>query len=343
MSFQQVNPLCPVFGECGGCQFQDITYQDELLLKESRLRALFDDAGIRVNQFSPIVASPQEYHYRCRLDLKLLKIKSGAIFMGFTPVKGFQVVEVEACPIAMKPISDFLPELRRQACDKIPLKYRNANLTIKTGDDGRVFWGGIGRRSLRMDAKDYFWTQLGGKRIFYSLETFFQANLSILPKLVERIRAFGVLDKDKTFYDLYGGVGLFGIVFADDVHDVVLIEENVHAIRCARHNVAHNQLNNVAIIEGRMEDAFAQILSRADGGHAVAMIDPPRAGLSGPVRTMLAAANGLQTLVYLSCHPETLVRDLKDLLAAGWHIEAAVPLDFFPKTRHLETLVLLNK
>lgn len=342
-SFQKIEPLCPVFGECGGCQFQDIAYSDELCVKENNLKQLFADEGLPTDGFSPIVPSPQEYCYRCRLDMKFLKIKSGEMFMGFTPVKGFKVVAVESCSIAMKSISDFLPELRKQACAKIPAKYRNANLTIKTGDDGRVFWGGIGKRSLRMDKKDYFWTEFQGRRIFYSLEAFFQANLSILPKLMDAVRSFDVLDKTKTFFDLYGGVGLFGICFADGVSDVILIEENIYAIQCARHNVAYNKLGNFQILEGRMEDEFPKLLAQADHAQAVAMIDPPRAGLSESVRKMFGDLKNLDTLIYLSCKPETLARDLKDLIASGWKISEVIPFDFFPKTRHLETLVFLKR
>lgn len=340
---KKIKSLCPVFGECGGCQFQDIAYCDELAIKEENLKQLFVDTGLSIKEFLPIVSSPQEYHYRCRLDVKFLKIKSGEMFMGFTPVEGFEVVQVESCPIAMKSISDFLPMLRKEACEKIPAKYRNANLTIKAGSDGRIFWGGIGKRSLRMNKEDFFWTELQDKRIFYSLESFFQANLSILPKLMDTIRSFDVLSKRKTFFDLYGGVGLFGVCFADDVKDVILIEENIYAIQCAKHNVEYNGLKNFQILEGRMEDEFPKMLDQADHSKAVAMIDPPRAGLSEAVRKMFGTLKNLDTLIYLSCKPDTLVRDLKDLTSFGWNISKIIPFDFFPKTRHLEALVLLSR
>jgi len=342
-SLRRISPLCPVFNECGGCQFQDISYQDELALKHEGLTELFARDGINDIVISPIVPSPKEYHYRCRLDLKFLKIRSGAMFMGFSPVKGYQVIEVESCPIAMEAISQFLPELKRQACEKIPAKYRNANLTIKTGDDGRIFWGGIGRKSLRMAPYDFLWTELEGRRIHYSLETFFQANLAILPSLMQVIRGLGVLDSGTTFFDLYGGVGLFGVTFADEVHGVILMEENGHAVTCAQHNTQWNRLKNVHLIEGRVEDFFASVLERVGSRRRVAMIDPPRAGLSPSVRDMLARAHGLDALIYLSCNPQTLVRDLKDLRPSGWRISEVIPFDFFPRTRHLETLVLMQR
>jgi len=342
-TLRRIPPLCPVFHECGGCQFQDIAYADELILKGAGLAEVFAGAGLTDIVIAPVTASANEYHYRCRLDLKFLKIRSGEMFMGFSPVKGYQVVEVDSCPIAMEAISAFLPELKRQACDKIPSKYRNANLTIKTGDDGRVFWGGIGRRSLRMAPHDFLWTELEGKRIHYSLETFFQANLSILPLVMQAIRDSGILDSRTTFFDLYGGVGLFGVTFAREVRDVILMEENGHAVTCAHHTVQYNRLTNVHLIEGRVEEFFAPCLTRAASGRRVAMIDPPRAGLSAPVRDMLARTGDLDALIYLSCNPQTLVRDLQDLIGSGWRIRQVIPFDFFPRTRHLETLVVMER
>lgn len=334
----KLKPLCPVFGECGGCQFQDWQYADELKYKQDFVARLFAEANLPSENISPIVPSPEEYRYRCRLDLKFLKIKSGEMFMGFSPVRGYQVVAVESCPIAMEAISRFLPQLCRDACVKMPAKYRNANLTVKTGDDGRVFWGGIGRRSLRMSPEDFLWTEIDGKRIFYSLETFFQANLSILPGLIHMIRSFQLFDRDATFFDLYGGVGLFGMVFADEVKQVVLVEENRYALECARHTMAYNRISNVEIFEGRMEDEFKRVMPQK----GVAMIDPPRAGLSTSVRAMLGQAKDFSSLVYLSCNPETLVRDLQELTHDGWKIQKVIPFDFFPKTRHVETLALLH-
>jgi 23S rRNA (uracil1939-C5)-methyltransferase/tRNA (uracil-5-)-methyltransferase len=332
-------PLCPIFGECGGCQYQDISYSDELLQKEAYLKNLLQkDLPLDSAVFQPIVASPKEYHYRHRLDLKLLKTKDQSIFMGFSPNKGYRVAETVNCAIASEPISKFLPELKKQASAKMPVKYRNANLVVRTGDDGRVFWGGIGRRSLWMNPPDYFWTVIEGKKIFYSLDTFFQANLSILPKLIQVIKGLGVLDKETSFYDLYGGVGLFGICFFDQVKNVVLVEENIYAVKLAEHNVKQNGIKNLEIFSGRMEDIWGHI-PKPKLSRKIAMIDPPRAGLSKEAAEALANAKQFSSILYLSCNPKALVSDLGIFISKGWHIKRIIPFDFFPKTRHIETLV----
>jgi len=161
----KTTPRCPYFGECGGCQYQDLPYDEELKLKEQMLRDLFEDMEGEI-PFQPIVPSLQDYHYRSRLDMNLLRIKSGEVFLGFAPARqGFKVMEIEACPLAMESLSAFIPRLKQEAIAKLTPKYRVASLVVKTGDDGRVFWGGIGKRSLRMAEEDDLFTELCDRRI----------------------------------------------------------------------------------------------------------------------------------------------------------------------------------
>jgi 23S rRNA (uracil1939-C5)-methyltransferase/tRNA (uracil-5-)-methyltransferase len=328
-----------MFGTCGGCQYQELTYDEALKLKEQGLRDLlkknsFETEGCLEN----IIPSPQIYHYRSRLDLRLARTRQ-SLLMGFSPQDGRRVVVAEHCPIAMPAISDFFPELKQEAVAKLPAKYRNANLVVKAGDDGRVVWGGIGRKSLRLAETDYLWTTVMGKKIFYSLDTFFQANLSILPRLVERIIDLKVFNPNASFYDLYGGVGLFGICFYDLVRNVVLIEENIHAVAMSRYNSGYHQMERFETIAGKVEEQFLPYLESSGDENAIAMIDPPRSGLAAGT---IDAQAKIKNLLYLSCKPEALVRDLSLLVKSGWHIKKVVPFDFFPRTRHLETLAFLG-
>lgn len=339
-----VRPPCPVFGECGGCFYQNIAYPEELGIKEKQLRDLLrESAGIPENVFSPIVPSPKPYHYRNRLDLKLKRTKDGDILIGFTPADdGRGIVPVEACFTADRNISDFIPALKRQAVERLPAKYRTANLVVRTGDDGRALWGGIGRRSCRLPERDYLWTEIGGKRIFYSLDTFFQANLPVLPKLFDAIRALPCWDPAPVFYDLYGGVGLFGIGLSDKVRKVILVEECASSVRLACYNAVYHRLTNVKIVEGKVEDRLPLLLKEGGSSRGVAMADPPRAGLSDGALRLLAAANAFSHILYLSCNPAALAHDLHGFIDGGWQVEKIIPFDFFPRTKHLEVLALLK-
>ena len=338
-----IEPLCPVFGACGGCAYQDISYPEELAKKERLLKQLFQgNLGLGDAVFDPVVASPEPYHYRNRLDLTLRRIKGGEIGLGFQPPLGHRLISIEACAIAREEISGFIPELTKQAARRLPADYRVANLVVRTGDDGKVLWGGIGRGSLALEEKDYLWTEIRGKRIFYSLDTFFQANLSILPLLMDRIRDLAVLDSKTILFDLYAGVGLFGIYFADRAGRVVMIEENASSLKLAGFNRAYHKMDQVEIRAGRVETELPLAASPAAGFRQAAIVDPPRRGLSPEALKALAAMKQFDSLFYLSCHVESLARDLGLFMEAGWHIEKVVPFDFFPKTLHLETLVLLK-
>jgi len=342
----KVEPVCPVFGECGGCLYQHIPYKDELVLKEESLRRMIEtQLGLSGDICEPMVASPKPYSYRNRLDLSLLKNREGEIFVGFMPERRFRILPVDACPIAEETISNFLPELKKQAQERLPSNYRIASLVVKTGDDGRVFWGGIGRRSLRLKKEDYLWTEVNGRRVYYSLDTFFQANTSILPLLKERLNAWVDWNVKKTlFLDLYAGVGLFGILLADQVQKVIMIEDNKASLELARFNTDYHRCQNIQIIPGRVEEQFPRVLEqhRSSYNSAVAIIDPPRKGLSSEAFRAVCSAKRLSALFYLSCNPESLCRDLANFMKEGWRINRVQPFDFFPKTKHIETLVLLT-
>jgi tRNA/tmRNA/rRNA uracil-C5-methylase (TrmA/RlmC/RlmD family) len=341
---EKVKPLCPVFGECGGCLYQDIPYARELELKEKKLKLLLSDSikcedGI----FEPIVASPKPYRYRNRLDLKLQRTKGREIYIGFTPKdRRHGVVPIEDCPIAQDEIAQFIPTLKREAIEKLPNTYRLANLVVRTGDDQRVLWGGIGRRSLELQEEDYLWTEIQGRKIFYSLDTFFQTNLAILPRLFERLRTLDFWNPETCFYDCYGGVGLFGIGLIDKVKKVILVEESAASLKLAKYNVRYHHLQNFEIVPGKVEDGLAGLVELEQGLSSVALIDPPRAGLSKKAINLLTGTKKLNYILYLSCNMEALARDLSAFDKTGWQVNRVMPFDFFPKTKHVETLVLLK-
>lgn len=345
-----VEPLCSVFGECGGCLYQDIPYEHELSLKRDQLTQLFSEyssfAGVLVE---PVVASPREYHYRHRLDLGFRKTRDGKHLMGFKPEGRRQTIEIDSCAIAREEVSSFLPQLRELAIEKLPPHYKMATLVVKTDDEQKVFWGGIGKRSLRMSEENYFYTEVNGKRVYYALDTFFQANLSILPLLIKKIQSFEILDKDTLFFDLYSGVGLFGICLSDQVGEIIMVEDCKPSVKVAEYNLKYHELKEKVTLCGeRVEDSLKLLLTNTKMKKRVAMIDPPRRGLSEEVAQSLCDASrqtrplGLDYLVYLSCSAESLVRDLKILTEKAYTIHRVIPFDFFPKTRHIETLVLLE-
>lgn len=335
-----VKPLCPYFGTCGGCAYQDLPYEEELSLKERNLKALLQEGlALSPGVFGPIVPSPAPYQYRSRLDLSFRR-RQGAFTLGFMGEGTRRLVEIDSCAIARPEISAFLPRLKELASERLPENYREANLVVKTGDDGRVRWGGIGAGSLRLPSSDYFWTEIEGKKIFYSLDSFFQANLGILPSFLNTLRSLLDLTPETYLLDLYAGVGLFWVLFAGQTRGVWGVEENPKAVQAAEFNRQFHRLSEVFLREGKTEDCLEEILDSLEGKPLAAMADPPRKGLGAALRK-LTEAKTLRPLVYISCHPPALLHDLQEFLNSGWRVERVIPFDFFPRTRHLEVAVRL--
>ena len=145
------------------------------------------------------------------------------------------------------------------------------------------------------------------------------------------------------FLDLYYGVGLFGIALADRAKEVVMIEEVGDSITLAQFNVNYHGLKHVKMLAGKVEARLPEVLAELGAKPCVALIDPPRGGLASSAIEALGAAKCLESLFYLSCSPESLARDLKHLAKVGWHVRKIMPFDFFPRTRHLETLAWLAR
>ena len=338
------DPLCPIFGQCGGCSYQHLSYEMELEIKEELLKNFFlKELNIDNDLFGKMIASPKDYHYRHRIDLKLDRRKNGEVTIGFSPLGNGPTLSIDHCYIAREELSRELPRIKKEAIDRLTDKYRQANLVIRTDDSGRVFWGGVGKRSLELSKEDYLWTEINGRRIFYSMNTFFQANLSILPKVIDMIRSLNVWQLESVLFDLYGGVGLFSVCLFDKVKRVVLMDESLPSMDVAQTSLEYNNISNVRIVGGRVEEQLPKILEEMKEKKLIAIIDPPRSGLSDTALTMMVNLKSFKNILYVSCDPESLIRDLKQFIANGWAVEKVVPMDFFPRTRHLETFVVLNK
>lgn len=343
----RVRPACAVFGTCGGCRYQDLSYPDELAAKQRLVRTLLID-GLKLSEdlLEPITGSPVEYGYRNNLDITFIRTrKDGKKLLGFMKERtSSHIVTVDACPVARPEISDFLPQLREAAAARLPETQRLASLVVRVSGDGAVRWGGIGKGSIKLKPEELLWTEINGKRIHFSLDTFFQSNTAILPKVIERLGEWAAWDRNRTFfYDLYAGVGLFGFLMADKAKRVVMIESVGSSMDCARHTCEKGLYMNVDIREGRTEAEFPRLLTEGVPADAIALVNPPRRGLSPEALESIASVPALGALFYLSCGPESLYRDLKNFIQRGWTVRKIAAFDFFPKTKHVETLVHLSR
>ena len=337
---------CIYSDSCGGCSYIDLAYEDELRLKRQVLQELFAQVqpewGVLVE---PVQPSPAEFGHRSKMTLQMLQLLSKQIVYGTCPYGSPHILEIKSCSVVDPALSQMIPQFQAQL-EQMDLEgYRRATISMRSDLSGKTAWGGIGRGSLKQSFEQGFSFEHFGIKVQFSMQTFFQSNLYILPKLLDWLEAKLKIGPQDIFYDLYGGVGLFGLMLGRKAQQVQLIELNPDSIAWARHNGELNGFNHLKIILGAVEDCMVnlQVLQSCAGRH-IAMIDPPRCGLHPNVIAVLRDHEHLESLVYLSCNPESQSQDLLALCATGnWKLETILPWDFFPKSYHVESLAILKR
>jgi len=173
-------------------------------------------------------------------------------------------------------------------------------------------------------------------------DSFFQNNYFLLPKLVETVRDFARQGGARHLVDLYCGVGFFGIEMADQVETFVGVEYDQMAIQAARRNAAARGRANGEFVASTVEDVLPALMKRHSPQATVTILDPPRKGCLPPTLQLLRRERPAQ-VIYISCHPATMARDLNALCAGGvFDLARVVPLDMFPQTQHLECVADLR-
>lgn len=334
---------CPLFARCGGCQYQHLSYAEQLAWKQRQVGELLRHmAGIEF-PVSPVVPSPREYGYRSKITPHFNPPRDPAVPppIGFLRQgTRFDIIDVPRCPIATDAINEKLPEVRarvhaRAAAGEYTrastLLLRQASGVVTTDYDA-IITETVGDLKLRFLARD-----------------FFQNNPFILPAFTGYVRAQAAASGARYLVDAYCGSGLFALTAAPAFHRVAGIELSESSIRFARENATANGLANATFQAGDAAQIFAglpQLATPDDPGAFAAaatavIIDPPRKGCDENFLQQLFAY-GPRTVVYVSCDPATQMRDLKSFLAAGYTLAAAQPFDLFPQTRHLECVLTLH-
>ncbi len=310
-STERVQPACRYFGECGGCQYQHVAYPAQLRLKHKQICDLFQRiGGVDSAVVDPVVACPQTYGYRNRIMIRSQwdKFKQG-LNIGFIRADNRLVIDIEECKIAEPALNQQLRHVRAHPPPKGGLK-----VVLRIPPEG---WN-------------------------VPPDSFFQNNFFLLPKLVEivgeRLRDRGA----RHLADVYCGVGFFAIELAGQVESFVGIEYDQQAVKAARRNAAARGAANGEFIAGPAEELLPQVMARRVGIKTAVLLDPPRKGCAASLLEVLRRERPVQVL-YVSCHPATMARDLNILCAEGvFRLAKVVPLDMFPQTAHVECVADLR-
>ena len=378
----RVTAPCPVFGECGGCSFQHMDYPAQIAMKRDVLiESLYGVPGVpgivresitadspfwfrnkmvfafgvqngetvlgmhRKGQWHSVVSAEacmlqsKESNEIIRRVLAFVKERGIAVFNdekneGFLrhlvvregKHTGERMIHLHA--VQAHPAFDSLPRVLDDLCSTFLVSYHR-NVPEAAPADKTSVLKGSGQIS---DKLNDFKFEIGPS-------TFFQTNTLQAEKLFGVVRAWAAETKPKNAVDLYAGTGPIGMFLSTVAEKVVCIESHPSSVEMARRNIEFNGLKNIEIICVEAEKAGPDVFPKPTD---LVVVDPPRPGLHKKAVELLLSVNAPH-LIYVSCNPATLTRDLKLLVAGGYAVEAIQPVDMFPHTFHIETVARLRR
>ncbi len=308
----RVEPECRYFGACGGCQYQHMDYAEQLRMKHKQISDLFERVGrISPQVVQPVLPCPAPYGYRNRIMIRSQwNGREKKLEIGFIRADNKFVEDIEECRIAEPALNEQIKEVRANPPPK----------------------GGI-KVVLRVQPENWEVPR----------DSFFQNNFFLLPKLVETVRTFVKTGGARHLIDLYCGVGFFGIETADAVDSFVGVEYDQPAIGAARKNLELRKIRNGEFISAKVEDVLPELLQRFSPEKTTVILDPPRKGCWPATLELLRQTRPAQ-VIYVSCHPATMARDLNILCGDGvFNLAQVQPLDMFPQTQHVECVADLRR
>ncbi len=339
-----IDNICPYFLTCGGCTFMNMDYSKELEFKEQKIHELVNKM-LKINvPINKIVYSDNIYNYR-------RKITVHGNELGLYKSKSNDIVKIDKCYLVNEKINEVLTRLNNYKSNN---KCTVEECTIKVSILNEIMislYGSFDYDHFLKEFNDidviYINNQLVSKKKYIkeklfdyffnvSNHSFFQINTNMTEKLYELVINNIKDEHYSNALDLYCGTGTIGILISDYVDNVVGIEEVEDAVKDANENKDHNGIKNINFICGKVEeyiDSFRDI--------DLVIVDPPRSGLENKTRESLLKINP-KKIIYVSCDPATLMRDLNDL-NKNYNIKEITPVDMFPRTYHVESICVLER
>jgi len=363
----RVAPRCPLFGSCGGCQWQHMPYAEQLHWKQQlHAEQLRRNAGLEAPETLTTLPAEPEWEYRSRAQFKCYLGDDGLV-LGFYRTGSHYVIDLDNCPVCHPRINALLPALKENLSAS-PDPGRIPQVDVSTGDDGglRCVVHYIGTQAETMErhlagfAREQgvaMLMQSGrksslrllhgdpllhveprmGMPLAYRAGGFAQVHLEQNRRLVELVVNVAGPNKGRVL-DLYCGMGNFTLPLAMHGRRVTGIESYAPSIEQARENAARHAIGNVQFEVADGAAGLARVWGKE--GFSCVVLDPPR---NGAREACLALARLKPVrIVYVSCDSSTLARDLKVLLQHGYRLQSSQPIDMFPHTAHIESVTILT-
>ena len=350
----RVEPPCPYFGACGGCQLQHAAYQHQLELKRQVVEEAWFRAGLRLPPDTAVLGMEDPWRYRIRGEFEAVATPHGWRF-GFHRLRSHSVLPIDSCLIHDQRIERALPAFAR-AADELQLTgLQNLLLTVEPTGPGLLWRLRFHGREPRWPRDEFahrvaellpdaallddaisleFWNLTFRVRS----DTFVQTNYRQMLALYRTALDMLASRPGDRVLDLYAGIGTLSVAMAHETAVVTAIEENPGAVQLGRLNARINSAR-VEYLPGKVEAVLRGVRL---GQHQAVLLDPPRAGCEPEALAELIRL-GPERLVYVSCEPSTHARDLIGLVRGGYRVRRAAIVDMFPQTYHIESVALLER
>lgn len=348
----RIEAKCKHFTQCGGCHYQNLSYEKQLLAKADILRDQLQRIGkIENPPIQPMVAAPSEWNYRNHVQFHLTE--EGKI--GFINTRGNRTLPIEECHLPESSIDNFWRELQFES------KMNLERISLRAGDNEELMLVLESETEetpeLEIEAdisivhiydehpvviagSNHLTIQILGKDFHVSAPSFFQVNTKMAEKMVEHLQTqLPITNQPITLLDLYCGVGLFSKFFAPKYAKVIGIESSESANEDFSINL--DEFDNVELYEGAAEEILPALAPQLTQPiHMI--IDPPRAGIDKFALDAILQINP-QVMAYVSCDPSTLARDAARLIKGGYTLQQVTPFDLFPQTYHIESISIFTR
>ena len=365
----RIESICPISYKCGGCDYRYIDYDYQLVLKKKQLVQTFNNFNLDV-EIDDVIKCDEPMYYRNKTQVPVKDHQ-----FGFYRKYSNDIVEFDECYIETRLANDILKDLKKDLLEKhldkpirhilikhalgtgevmigfivndfsvdltcivnsIVSKYKNIkSIILNLNDkDTNVI---LGEKEKVLYGNDYIIDEFEGLRFKISLKSFYQVNYHQMIKLYKQVEEKANLDLNTSVLDLYSGIGTISLFLSSKVKDVTGVEVVKAAVDNANENAKLNNINNATFILDDARNPLDKYLKDKD----VVVVDPPRKGLNSSLIESIKKSN-IGKIVYVSCNPATLARDLNELKDI-YDIGTITPVDMFPFTTHVECVVGMQR
>ncbi len=385
---ERVEPVCPVYAECGGCQLQHLSYAGQLRMKQQQVKDALTRIGHLDTEVLPVIGCTNPWNYRNKMQFPAAGGAEGTINIGCYAAATHSVIDTGSCMIQKEANNEVLTTVRKwmqrygisaydEKTGKGLVRHVMSRVGVHSGEVMAVLITSaydiphkkeliewltkyvpnlvsvvqninkkptnvvMGSKTRVLYGRPTITDSLGALSFNISAQSFFQVNSEQAEKLYNKALEYAALNGTETVVDVYCGTGTISLYLAKHAGKVYGIEIVAPAIEDAKKNAQDNNCHNAEFILGDAAEKLPQLLAEGVKPDVV-VVDPPRAGCEQKVLKAIADVEP-QRIVYVSCNPASLARDLAYLNERGYRAMTAQPVDMFPMTVHVETVVSLSK